>query len=237
MRCRVLKSLTFIPPLLFLAVMVLSCSSRYVFLRHADLYVDQPVQITLKDGSTISGQIAKVASQNIDLLLKSGKHRPIEKTEIWYSRGPEPIWDAQGNLVPESEIQAAAHSKNRTAHAIFGGLISIGVSFVAASLVSQEAMTDNRQLFTSALTTAGGVAGALRFAKSGARKDREIAIETILKERNELALDAGIADEADDLLIKERILALRRKQQNHLEEIERLKKEIASFDQNERTSN
>jgi hypothetical protein len=237
MRSRVLKLFMSIPLLLFLAAIAFSCSSRYIFLRHTDLYVDQPVQITLKDGSTVSGQIANVAQEKIDLLLKNGTHRAIEQTDVGCCRGPEPIFDTQGNFISESEIQAAIHSKNCTAHAVFGGLISLGVSFVAASLVSQEAVTDHRQFFTVALTTAGGAFSTLRFAQSGALKDREVAIEKILKERNELALDAAVPDEADDLLIKERILALRREQQDHLEEIAKLKKEIESFDQNGRTSN
>jgi len=80
MQGRVFKLFTFIP-LLFLAATAFSCSSRYIFLKHTDLCVDQPVHITLKDGSTVSGQITNMAQEKIDLLSKNGKHRVIEQTE------------------------------------------------------------------------------------------------------------------------------------------------------------
>ncbi len=215
-----------------LGLVLLGCSSRQIPLQLESIRTKQLVTIETTNGQTISGVVAGESHSAFVLTdpKSDGKFAVIEKTNIRQITGPEPIIDFNGDLVSEQEIDRVKHHVNFTTHVILGGLVSMGASLFVSSLIADQFQMDHPNALVLPGTVAGTIAGAVSFGQTGARQDREIAIEKILTERLQQSL--GLPESgASDKLIMERINALRRSRFQQEKEIERLKRELRTMEQ------
>ncbi|RPI03213.1 MAG: hypothetical protein EHM72_02095 [Calditrichaeota bacterium] len=199
-------------------------------LRPVDLNLNQTVDIHLVDGACISGVIAQMSSDRIGVLTVDRNIIELNRDTIDYITGPEPIFDSQGILVPEKDIESVQNSLNLTTHAVFGGLISLGVGLFSGALLSDQVYKPDNVEFIASVSALSTACGGYFFARSGAIKDREVAIEKIIKQRNDLSSDIRLAEEADEKLIRERIETLIREQNEKNLEIDSLRREIRALD-------
>lgn len=206
------------------------CGTRQPALEIDDVRPDQVVVITREDGQRVSGVVTRASETAIALRPQNAPESLaiIQKSDIRRLTGPQPIFDDHGHPITEQEIKRATRRDNLTTHTILGGLVSLGASVFTSVLLTNELDLNPTTVYATAGTIVGTTAGTLLFARAGARKDREAAIERIVSERHP---EAPLPEDATDKLIMQRIELLKRQREEHRKEIERLKQDIREMEQ------
>jgi hypothetical protein len=165
-----------------ICITLLSCSSQQVLLNPKTLHTSQTVTIETSDGEKVSGTVFLANAQAVLMHDTYGNERGFLTKHIVSARGPEPVLDDNGMIVTEAEIDSFQTNTNLATHAVVGGIISGGISFLASSLITHEVFNKDSDVPIYIGTTAGTTIGTILFANAGRRKDRERAIENILQD-------------------------------------------------------
>lgn len=194
-----------LPVLLTGVVMWMACGARTVLVSPRDIHEEQRVILTLNDGSTLSGLALRANSKSLLLLDDAGEEHIVFVKNIVSAHGPEPIFDDNERLISEMEIDSVKMNANKSAYAIVGGFMSLGVSYLAATLVEREFMQESSNAAIATGMAAGTLAGAALFARTGAQKDREMAVEYVLESRMQAEEMLSLPDNETDTLLKLKI--------------------------------
>ncbi len=212
----------YLPVLLTGVVMWMACSARTILVQPENIHEEQRVVLRLKDNTVVSGTALRANDKSILLLQDSGDERIIFVKNISSASGPEPIFDDSGRLISEMEIDSLKTNANKTAYAIAGGAISLGMSVLAGTLVEREYLHQNGHAAIYTGMAAGTAVGAALFTRAGARKDREAAIEYVLDSRSQADEILSLPDDQTDKLIKakiQEIIAQRLEIENEIDQV------------------
>jgi len=201
------------------------CSSNQSLLRINKIQDKQTVTMTLNSGKIVSGEVAKVDNSSITVVDKFNKPVRVRKTNIHLIRGPKAVLDLAGKVISEREIAKQKKDKKKYVFAASGGLLSLGVSFFASSMLSRGLEGDSRDSIIYGGTAAGTLAGTFIFYKMGAQKDRHDAINTIRIKNSNTLRDLRKEQKHQKELNKE-LERLRKDRERQNKEMELLKKKI-----------
>jgi len=191
--------------------LLFSGCSQQSSLRRSELREGQTVELTLNNGKSVQGDIAKIEDDALVIKDDDDQAWRAKNEAIAAIHGSEPVLDLKGNVIPESEIQARKGSKNTLLFSLSGAGLSLGASFFLSSMISR-ADEENRDPIIFGGTAAGTAVGTYLFYRMGKRKDREQAIEEVRLSRGGLG----------ESLIEEE----RQRKEELEKEIERLKKQV-----------
>ncbi len=209
-----------------LFILILSCSTRQVLLDKRDFHPNQTITIETRDGAKISGLVTHANADAVLMRDTSGKQRGFLTKNIVSAIGPNPVLDDNGIIVSEAEIDSMHTSSHVTTFAIVGGFMSGGISYLVSRMVTNEILKKNREAPLYIATVTGISMGTILFARVGHRKDREKAIDNVLKARSQGTYDISLPDLEDDKFLKEKIDEIMRDRQEKEQEIERLNNEL-----------
>lgn len=160
-------------------ILLSGCGSNQVLLKTNELEKKQTVNLTMRTGEKVAGEIIAVDKETITIVDKNGKAWRAKKVDITNAVGPIPVYDVNENIVSEKEIARIQTSNNRLLFAVSGGLLCAGASFFASSMLSRGAEGESQDGITYAGTAAGTALGSFLFYKTGAKKDRQKAIAQV----------------------------------------------------------
>lgn len=221
----------FLPVLMIGVVMWMGCGANMVFVSPEDIHEEQRVVLKLNNGSTISGSALQVNSKSILLQDDGGEEHIVFVKDIAAAHGPQPIFDDNDRLISRMEIDSTKTRANKTAYAVVGGLMSLGVSYLAGTLVEHDVQSPNKDAMIYSGMAAGTLAGAALFAAEGSRKDREMAVESILESRMQMQEILSLPDDETDTLIKKKIIEIIAQRRDVEKEIDQVLHEIDELDQ------
>ena len=211
-------------------VMWMGCGANMVHVAPADIQEEQRVVLKLNDGSIISGLALQVNSKSILLQDDVGEEHIVFVKNIAAAKGPQPIFDDNNQLISQLEIDSTKTRANKTAYAVVGGLMSLGVSYLAGTLVERDVLQENNNAVIYSSMAAGALSGAALFAAEGARKDREMAVQTILDSRQQMNEILSLPDDETDKLIKKKIADIIAQRQEVEKKIDQVLQEIDDLD-------
>ena len=135
------------------------------------------------------------------------------------------VHDDQNKIISEWEIDGKKGNNNLLLYSIGGGGVSFGASFFLGSLLNRR-FEDVDQGRTAMWTTAavGTILGTTLFAKSGAKHDRNIAIDKIREQRIELAKKQAEQERLKRKKLHEELKKMKAERKKQDEEIMLLKK-------------
>lgn len=220
----------FLPVLMIGVVMWMGCSANMVHVAPADIHEEQRVVLKLNDGSIISGLALQVNSKSILLQDDVGEEHIVFVKNIAAAKGPQPIFDDNNQLISQLEIDSTKTRANKTAYAVVGGLMSLGVSYLAGTLVERDVLQEKNNAVIYSSMAAGALSGAALFAAEGARKDREMAVQTILDSRQQMNEILSLPDDETDKLIKKKIADIIAQRQEVEKKIDQVLQEIDDLD-------
>ncbi len=192
-------------------ILLLGCAHQSAF-RVDELSEGQSVAVHMINGDAVNGTVARVEADALVVTDATGKNWRARQDAIESISGPEPVRDSRGRIISEKEIASRTGSKNKWTFAISGGVLSMGSAFFLSSMATRVGDQENRDAIVIGGTAGGTALGAFLFSRIGARKDRQIAIETVRDERR------GDTEEE--------ILQEREKTESLQQQIEELKKQI-----------
>ena len=214
-----------------ICITLLSCSTQHILLNPKTLYTNQTVTIETSDGEKVSGTVILANSEAVLMHDSYGDERGFLTKHIVGAKGPEPVLDENKVIVTEAEIDSFQTNTNLATHAIVGGIISGGVSFLASSLLTREAFNNDSDVPIYIGTTVGTTIGTILFANSGKRKDREQAIAHVIESRTEPGYEISLPDQQDDIMLKEKIIEIMKEREKMEEEIDRLLKDMDKIEE------
>lgn len=161
------------------------CAKR-AYISYDDIKPNALVQIKTLSGEACDGEIQEKNTNY--LLLKMSQHdhqlTKIKRDEIASIRGRDFEYDGMGNIISEWEIQAHKNNKNLLLYTIGGAGLSFGASFFIGSLIHRGMDNSaNRNTILWGTSAAGTTIGTLLFARTGANRDRHLAVEEIREAR------------------------------------------------------
>ncbi len=171
------------------------------------------VEITLLSGNKVEGTVVRSEPHQITIVPKGQRQMVISKTTIRSIKRKPPVMDDFGNGISEDEIESARTNKNTLIYGIGGGALSLGFSFFAGSLATQDSSGNGSIL--GATTLIGGGLGTYLFIRAGKAKDRQEAIDAIRDERRSIELKR-IENEADTTDDMERLIEEEKQRQEEL---------------------
>ncbi|MBN1464234.1 hypothetical protein JXA02_00635 [candidate division KSB1 bacterium] len=216
---------------LALCTLLLSCSAQHVLLEPKDLHRNQTVLFETTDGEKVSGVVVLANGEAVLVNDSYGEERGFLLKNIVTIKGPQPVLDENGVIVSEAEIDSFRTNANLTTYAIVGGIISGGVSFLAASLMTHEVFNIDSEAPVYIGTTAGLAAGTVLFAESGARRDRDKAIENVLASRTEPGYVISLPDQNDDIILRQKIKEIIEERMKLEAEIDQLLNEMDEIEE------
>ena len=203
--------------------LVSGCGSNQALLKVNDLEKNQSVNLTLKTGEKVAGEIYNLDSQSITVVDNNNKAWRAQKTDIATAYGPIPVYDADGNIVSEKKITQNMKSNNRLLFSVSGGLLCVGASFFASSMISRGGDESNKDAITYSGTAAGTLIGSYFFYKSGAKKDRRAAIQQITGSSDDPKIQA---EKAKQDAIQSEVEKQKQELEQKQKEIEKLQEEL-----------
>ncbi len=171
------------------------------------------VEITLLSGSKIEGTVVRSEPHQLTVLPEGQRQVVISKTTIRSIKRKPPVMDDFGNGISEDEIESVKTNKNALIYGIGGGALSLGFSFFAGSMATQDSSGDGSIL--GATTLIGGGLGTYMFIRAGQAKDRREAIDAIRDERRSIEL-RRIEEEADTTDDTEQLIEEEKRRQEEL---------------------
>ena len=173
---RIVSALFFVS---FSLIVMSGCGSNQVLLKVNELEKKQSVNLKLRTGEKVSGEVFSLDAETITIVDDNEKAWRAKKVDITNAVGPIPIYDSNENIVSEKEIAKNMDSSNRMLFAISGGLLSAGASFFTSSMVSRGAGEESQDGVTYGGTAAGTILGSYLFYRAGANKDRQKAVQQV----------------------------------------------------------
>ncbi len=211
---------------LIIIIFLSSACSKQALLRDDKLQSNQTITIEMKSGQKIAGIVDSASEKTITVVDKINTHHEIEKRNIAQIKGPQPWYDADGNLISEREINKAKTNKNFWLYTISGGALSAGVSFFASSMIARASDDDSNAPLVTSGTIAGTVAGGFLFSRLGSNKDRQEAIESIRLTRSSENLNNLDNERAKKEKIQQEINRLKSEREAQDSELEKLRQEL-----------
>lgn len=202
-----------------------ACSHR-VFIEPESLKKNQVMQIELQNGDKIDGLVIGLGGESVAIQNEKGVEQRIQMSEIKSVKGPEPVLDAYGQIITETEIKSVKQNKNLKSYSISGGLISLGLSFFTSAMISRQQDEDKRDAVIYGGTAAGTVVGTSIFAILGARKDRQDAINNLILSRQGVRPEEEWKGIRNELEVREEIEKLKEEHDRQQEEIKKLQQQI-----------
>lgn len=201
------------------------------------LQVNQSVTIETADGEKISGVVCMSDSNAVLIVDKSGKETALLLSNVVSIKGPHPVLDNNGVLVSKAEIDSFRTDTNLKTYAIVGGIISGGMGFIAGNLMSYAIGSSdyNNNVIIYIGTMTGLTTGGILFATTGARHDREKAIEHALLSRAAYDYKISLPDQKDDILLRNKIQEMVNERQKIEKEIEQLLDELGDVKEPQET--
>jgi len=186
---------------LFGLVVFNGCANR-VLISYDQVEKTNWLEVTLTSGIKIEGTVVKTEPHQIILLQKNKNLKEVDKASIRSIKRKPPVYDDLGAGISEEEIQSERTNRNTYIYGIGGGALSLGVSFFASSLISQN-MANEGSTILAATTAVGGGLGTYFFIKAGKAMDRKQAIERIQEKRRSAELKQEQEKMAPDDLQKQ----------------------------------
>lgn len=214
--------------LIGLLLITMGCAKR-VILSYDQAPPMAMVKIGTVSGQTFNGTIEEKNSESLFLRTKKNTRSltRVNRDEIVWISGGEVVYDGAGKIIPESEIQEYKQNTNFLIYTLGGAGLSFGTSFFLGSLIHRGMDDDaNGRKVMWATTAAGTTVGTFLFAKSGKRRDRTVAIESIREQRFNLVKEQFENQKKKRSDVKN---ALEKEKSEHAKkqaELERLKKEV-----------
>lgn len=214
--------------LIGLLLITMGCAKR-VILSYDQAPPMAMVKIGTVSGQTFNGTIEEKNSESLFLRTKKNTRSltRVNRDEIVWISGGEVVYDGAGKIIPESEIQEYKQNKNFLIYTLGGAGLSFGTSFFLGSLIHRGMDDDaNGRKVMWATTAVGTTVGTFLFAKSGKRRDRTVAIESIREQRFNLVKEQFENQKKKRSDVKN---ALEKEKSEHAKkqaELERLKKEV-----------
>lgn len=166
-------------------ITTVGCAKR-ITINYDEAQPNALVKIKTFSGQTCHGVIQEKKTDF--LLLKANRldnHlTKIKREEIASITGHDFVFDGQGEIISEWEIQENQKSKNFFLYTIGGAGLSFGASFFIGSLIHRsidDTERGNKLLWGT--TALGTSAFTYLFAKNGKKRDRLFAIENIREQR------------------------------------------------------
>ncbi len=148
------------------------------------------VKIQTVTGQTCNGVIQEKKTEY--LLLKENRYEnhltKINRGAIASITGRKFVYDGQGEIISEWEIQDHQRNKNLLLYTMGGAGLSFGASFFIGSLIHRglDNNEENSNKILWGTTALGAAVGTYLFAKTGKKRDRVTAIENIREQRFEI---------------------------------------------------
>ena len=212
-----------------LLIFTIGCARR-VPITYEQAIPNASVVIKTKSGKSFEGIVHK--KQPSYLLLKENQYhdslKKMHRNNIVQITGVNIVYDANGKIIPNQEIQQRQKNKNLIYYSLGGAGLSFGASFFVGSLIHRsidDSTTDGRAaLWTT--TAIGTTVGALFFAKKGKNKDRFLAIEDIREERYNIAKKRVQKEQNKRKNVKNKLEKEKAEQKRQQEEIQKLKEKL-----------
>ncbi len=187
------------------------------------------VKIQTYSGQIIHGAIQK--KQTDYLLIKENKFQNqltrIKREDIASISSREFVYDGQGEIISEWEIQEKQRNKNLLLYSVGGAGLCFGTSFFIGSLIHRNLDdSDQGRNIMWATTALGTAAGTYLFAKSGRKRDRILAIEEIREQRFKFAKDHFEAQKQKHKSIQHELEKEKAEQAKRREELKQLQEKI-----------
>jgi hypothetical protein len=158
----------------------LSCS-QFHQVDYRDVEKTNCVSVKMNAGSSITGTVQQAEPHQLVVLGKNREAVTIQKSMIRNVRRKPPIKDDFGNGISEDEIAQVQTRRNMTVYGIGGGILSLGISFFAGSMIGNS--SNNAGPAMGAVATGGMVLGTALFIHAGQNRDRQNAIRKIREMR------------------------------------------------------
>lgn len=187
------------------------------------------VKIQTFTGQIIHGAIQK--KQTDYLLIKENKFQNqltrIKREDIASISSHEFVYDGQGEIISEWDIQKKQRNKNLLLYSVGGAGLCFGTSFFIGSLIHRSLDdSDQGRNIMWATTALGTAAGTYLFAKSGRKRDRILAIEEIREQRFIFAKDQFEAQKQKHKSIQHELEKEKAEQAKRREELKQLQEKI-----------
>jgi len=211
---------------LFGLFIIFSGCSNHVQFKVDQVVPQQEVSVLMSNGKEVSGIVQAVEKNALVVTDENGHSWRAQKSHIERIQGPKPALDLDGKIISEKEIAQRKTHKNFWLYTISGGVLSMGTSFFLSSMASRSADTESRDPIIYGGTGAGTVVGTFLFARAGANRDRNVAIQKIALERanNKFQDSATIAKKKEK--IEKEIQELKRLRAAQDAEIQALRQKI-----------
>ena len=209
--------------ILLCCLTVIHCSSQMT-LQSNSVVKNQSLTVILKGGQKVTGEVKDIDAQQLVIIDRKGKTWTADRSNITRISGPVSAFDHRGQVISENEITLKKTNHNFWLFTISGGVLSAGCSFFISSMLSR-AGNHNRGSIMTIGTATGTVLGGYAFARLGAAKDRQIAIDKISVMRN--TLDVYQKDELERIdQIERELQQLKRERQKQQAEIDSLSQKV-----------
>lgn len=187
------------------------------------------VQVTTISGNVCEGQVQKISSTHMVLQTEkaSSSLTKINRDEIASISGTDFVYDGQGEIISEWEIQEKQKNKNLFYYSLGGAGLSFGASFFIGSLIHRG--LDDEDLGRTAMWSTTGVGtavGTFLFARAGKKRDRFAAIEQIRDERFKLAQSKANSEKAKRQKVQSELDKIKAERDKKNEEIRLLQEQI-----------
>lgn len=196
------------------------CGSTLVRLKVNEIEKKQTVNLKLRSGEQVSGEVVAVDAGSLTILDKNNKAWRAQKGDVVSVIGPVPVYDANENIVSEREIAARMKNSNRMLFAVSGGLLCAGTSFFVSSMAARGAGEESRDAITIGGTSAGTLLGSLLFYRAGAKKDRKVAITAITGSNENPTIRAERIKQAKIQAELQRLKEERERQEQEMRELQ-----------------
>ncbi len=218
----------FISLLLAVLIITTGCAKR-VPIRYDQAQPNAVVQVTTISGKVCEGQIHDVSPTH--LMIRTDKSSEsltkINRDEISAISGTDFVYDGQGEIISEWEIQEKKKNRNLFYYTLGGAGLSFGASFFIGSLIHRG--LDDEDVGRTAMWSTTGVGTALGtflFARAGKKRDRIATIEQIRDERFKLAKSKVNSERTKRQQVQEELSKIKAERDKKNEEIRRLQEKI-----------
>jgi len=213
-----------------IALLFLAGCANYQMVSYEEVETSNHVKVKLQSGHTVEGDVSKTEPHQLTVDTEAARPAYLPKAEIVHITRTPPVKDDFGRGISESDIAKFETSRNSMIYGIGGGVLSLGASFFAGSMIAKD-MDDNGGAVLGATTALGGGVGTFLFVKAGQARDRKVAIESVKHERVSEEYKkrgmgdpkASAADQAELEKEKKRQQALRKEREKLLKEINKKK--------------
>ncbi|HDQ45642.1 MAG TPA: hypothetical protein ENN17_09145 [bacterium] len=210
---------------LMLGILLVTGCAKRMLVPVGQVEKSNDVEVRLRTGERLTGTVIRKDPHQLVLSLNDGATVPVPYSAVQTIRRKPPVYDNLGKPISEIEIGRGTTHRHATVYGIGGGLLTIGGSFFAGSLIANE--TDGGAGVIAATVGGGGGLGTFLFLRAGKARDREEAIARIRRERQlSIEVRQDRESELDPESYRERLIEEKQKQEELRREREHLLREL-----------